>query len=117
MPIRGSRARRTSTHRRRPAAFKSMKADDFWGLLRRARSAGRQKSDDAILAALMHELSCMEEPALAAFDEWFRREIVALDTPEFRDVANQLWVFHPEAWFNFRAWCVSRGEEFVLHLH
>jgi hypothetical protein len=91
-----------------------MSTDDFWMLVRRRRGDG--PGDASALAALTRELERLGEPTIAAFERHVHRQVALLDTPELREVATQLWVFSDDAWLHFRAWCVSRGEEFVTEL-
>jgi hypothetical protein len=91
-----------------------MKTDDFWLLIDRTR---RSSHDEApMLAALTAELQGLREPAIIAFEQQLRDQMARLDQPRLRDVAEQLWVLRDDGWRHLRAWCVSRGLEFVQRL-
>lgn len=91
-----------------------MTTDEFWMVVDQTR---RHAADDAAgLAALTAELARRGERAIAGFERQARREVSQLDAPDLRDVTEQLWVLSDESWFNFRAWCVSQGHDFVSKL-
>lgn len=88
-----------------------MSTDEFWTIVEQSR---RMASDEAaILAALTADLARRGDRTIAEFEQRTRGEIERLDTPELRDVTDQLWVLPQEGWGSFRAWCVSQGRAFV----
>lgn len=91
-----------------------MSTDEFWAMVQQTRRDPRGEAP--ALAALTAELETRGDAAIEAFEAHVAQQLAALDTLALRDVANQLWVLSDEAWLHFRAWCVSRGAEFVAQV-
>ena len=93
-----------------------MNAVEFWGLLQRCRSGAARDSDEAALEALISALAELSDERVLDFVQTFRREVESIDVGELRDVADQLWVLTEDSWLHLRAWCVSKGPDFVERL-
>lgn len=90
-----------------------MRTEDFWHIVQ--RTSGKPGEPNS-LVELTAELQRAGESTINAFERQVRRQVIALDTAELRDVAGQLWVLNDEQWLHVRAWFVSQGQEFVTGL-
>lgn len=86
-----------------------MKSADFWRLVQ-CNCHVAPLDDDADASNAFAEL---DAATLLGFHARLQLELAALDTPELREVADQLWVLDVSAWLNLRAWCILQGPVFV----
>jgi hypothetical protein len=90
-----------------------MNAVDFWAVIHRSRRGAARDKDDVALTALTAVLAEFSDDEILDFDSTFRAQVDALDLPELREIADQLWMLSDDGWLHLRAWCVSNGTDFV----
>lgn len=95
------------------ASVVGVTAPEFWAIIQGCRSGIGVDKDEAALALLTSHLSASDPRTIALFEARFRAEVDALNDEVLRDIAQQLWVLNDEGWLHLRAWCVSKGREFV----
>lgn len=116
MPSSGSSGARSRRHDRAACQHGGVTPAEFWDAIHACRTGIARDKDEAALALLTSRLTASDAGTIAQFEECFRQEVDALNDGALRDIAQQLWVLNDEDWLHLRAWCVSKGREFVDRL-